>query len=461
MTANVTVERLARLLDGAPEKFGNRLPEAEKKALAELTELLKKLEVKNGRILSNAANLKTVSGMGKRLEKTVLSKQYLRDLAEFVSAFGAVAKASDDYFGGVSESFRPLPYYAALKRAAMDGAIEALTGAGVRASVVAPLKNMLVTAVTSGQSYAALADSLRDSIAGTDGRQGLLSRYASTYAVTALSQFHGQYMAAVNASLGFKWFRYLGSNIKTTREFCLCMTAKEYVHESEFATVIGGDVDGRQLRLNAATGLPQGMIEGTDETNFEVYRGGWNCRHSLYPTPDYLVPKEIRDRLAAKNGTAKPEAVTDSQSEYLKLDAEKWRHDYFNRNNGGYLAVDKGRAAHSEVSKNERAKFEKEYAMAMVFAQNGYRIKMLKEMPRVSSPDVTINGIPADLKKLSGHNNIVRHAKEAVRKQGAKIVLFEFDAMTDAMHKQLNILKEMGIKVRYFVSDNKNTVFEL
>ena len=44
---------------------------------------------------------------------------------------------------------------------------------------------------------------------------------------------------------------------------------------------------------------PMGTIfESTPKT---ANRGGWNCRHQLYPVPDYVVPKEIREKLEKRN----------------------------------------------------------------------------------------------------------------------------------------------------------------
>ena len=50
------------------------------------------------------------------------------------------------------------------------------------------------------------------------------------------------------------------------------MTKKKYVHESEFETVVSGDVDGHPCDLY--NDLPRGMFAGTDATNFEVNLGG-------------------------------------------------------------------------------------------------------------------------------------------------------------------------------------------
>jgi len=40
--------------------------------------------------------------------------------------------------------------------------------------------------------------------------------------------------------------------------------------------------------------------------------------------------------------------------------------------------------------------------------------------------DIHLNSIKADLKKTSSHNNMVRYAKHAVKKQGVDMVVFEF-----------------------------------
>jgi hypothetical protein len=169
----------------------------------------------------------------------------------------------------------------------------------------------------------------------------------------------------------------------------------------------------------------------------------------------------LESSVLASNTNKLHKFVADSQNEYLRHDTGQWERAYFNKGNGGYLTVDRERIAHSKISKNEKAKFDKEYAMSMVFAQNGYKIEMLKEIPRIPSPDVTINGMKADLKRVSGHNNIVKEAKSAVRKQGAEVVLFEFEKMNVEMMKELMRLKDMNINVKYYLSNDKNHIIDL
>jgi hypothetical protein len=98
--------------------------------------------------------------------------------------------------------------------------------------------------------------------------------------------------------------------------------------------------------------------------------------------------------------------------------------------------------------------------MAMVFARNGFRMELLEEIPRIPSPDVTINGLFADLKRVSSHNNIVKDVKKAVQKQGAEIVLFEFEKETKEIYIELLRLKKEEIPVYYYFSNNKNKIYK-
>jgi len=137
---------------------------------------------------------------------------------------------------------------------------------------------------------------------------------------------------------------------------------------------------------------------------------------------------------------------------------DEWEKAYFDKLSSGFVVVNKQRIIHSSTSKNEKVKFDKEYAMCTVLAQNGYKIEILMERPGFSSSDITVNGTMAELKKTSSHNNMLNYAKKAIGKQGAKIVVFEFDKMTGKIHEELNKLKMIGIEVKYFTSKNRRII---
>ena len=61
------------------------------------------------------------------------------------------------------------------------------------------------------------------------------------------------------------------------------------------------------------------MFDGTDPTNFPAQKGGWNCRHQLYPVPDYMVPEDVRKKLEEKTNFAGEKSKSAMAKEkYLK-----------------------------------------------------------------------------------------------------------------------------------------------
>ncbi|MCL2312336.1 MAG: hypothetical protein FWC41_07770 [Firmicutes bacterium] len=93
-----------------------------------------------------------------------------------------------------------------------------------------------------------------------------------------------------------------------------------------------------------------------------------------------------------------------SKTAYSAYDEKKYRHDYFDKKTGGYLVVERERITQSLMNKQEKAKFKREYNMCLILAKNGYAVEYLKDKPK--SYDILLNGIPADLKKTTSHNNI-------------------------------------------------------
>jgi hypothetical protein len=232
------------------------------------------------------------------------------------------------------------------------------------------------------------------------------------------------------------------------------MTEKELVKTSEMI-MQGEDISGYHSK-NEVTELPKGFNSWVETNKAKIgaamHKG--TVPYFLLNNTKYINLDSFELPQALKN-------VIDARGEYLAHNTERWRRDYFNKENGGYLVSNRQRIAFASQNKQERAKFKKEFNMAQVYAQNGFKIEILEEVPRVPSPDVTINGIKADLKQLSGHNNIEREAKSAVRKQGAEMVLFEFGKNTKKIQEELDKLKREGIKVYYYFTNNKTKIHAL
>ncbi len=141
-----------------------------------------------------------------------------------------------------------------------------------------------------------------------------------------------------------------------------------------------------------------------------------------------------------------------SCEKYKSYDPNVWSLEFFDKKTGGYVVVNRKRLANAAKYKKEGEKYEKEFMTVKVLALNGHAIEMMKEISGVTSPDVTINGVPAEIKCVKSAANMVRHARKATKKQGARIVLFKFEKMTPYVLKELKNLTERGIHGMYIVN---------
>ena len=156
--------------------------------------------------------------------------------------------------------------------------------------------------------------------------------------------------------------------------------------------------------------------------------------------------------------TDKTEYIKETRAKYDTYDTNVWEKSYFDEGTGGYVVTEKIRIVQANKSKNEQKKFDKEYGMCLTLAKSGYAVEYLEDNP--FSYDIHLNGIKADLKKTAGSGNIERYAKEAIREQGAEIVVFEFENSLKDIHTKLLKLKN-GYRIHgyFYFSGNKSKIF--
>ncbi len=148
-------------------------------------------------------------------------------------------------------------------------------------------------------------------------------------------------------------------------------------------------------------------------------------------------------------------AVERSRAMFESYNPDVWVRVRFYESSGGYLVVHRKRRPGDMAHSNAREVYEKEFGMCLVFAEAGHRIEMLEEDPNKCSHDVNIDGIPAELKRTGSANNIVKYAKKSIRKQGAKVVLFQFEENTRSVQLELMKLRSLGYKILYFFSGER------
>jgi hypothetical protein len=163
------------------------------------------------------------------------------------------------------------------------------------------VKDVLIQNVTTGGSYTNFLKQIREHLTTSKSGDGALMKYSKQITTDSLNQYSAQYTQLVSQDLQLVWYKYVGSLRKTSRPFCRAMIeAKDgcmpYVHVSQIPELLKGVVCGKATPLSKKTGLPVGMIPGTNPANFQLLRGGYSCNHQFSPVSAALVPKSLRDR---------------------------------------------------------------------------------------------------------------------------------------------------------------------
>lgn len=290
------LKQITKVVEDSAEKFNNSLPSHQKRVFEELKEILKGLDVKGGRIVSSVKNLKLISGINKKLEKIIFDKTYKNDLKEYVNAFNEITSLQNKYFTSLEDTFKPSALLQQIREQAIEFTIEGMNEM-IKGAFSQPVRRVLQENITGGGSYKDLMETMSGQIVTDD--QYLRSSNVKTFTITSVAQYARNYSHTVAEGLSFEWYQYVGSTIDTTRCFCHAMVKKRFFHKSEVPDLLKGEFEefeDRECGINDKTELPEGMIKGTNPTNFFTLAGGWNCQHSIFPVPESRVPIEIRNK---------------------------------------------------------------------------------------------------------------------------------------------------------------------
>lgn len=217
-----------------------------------------------------------------------------------MQSYNDVADVQNQYFSQFAGAVSSIKATNVLKKAAIESTLNNLTEAGIEAGVTDGLKQILLHNTQQGSSIADVTDQLRNYLTNNEKGPGAIEQYVGTYATTAINQYSAEYNKSIADDLGLEWYMYVGSLLTTSRPFCQKAVEKKYIHVSEFETLLHGDFGPLgKVHVNKKTGLPDGLMEGTNPENFPRRRGGWNCGHQLVAVADIAAPQNVKDAVYA------------------------------------------------------------------------------------------------------------------------------------------------------------------
>jgi len=300
MTRDEIIDNINSSVEDAVESMNKSIPGIQRKLLDEVTDLVRDLDYSGNNIASTVKNVRVIGAITRKLRKIILDSGYKNDVRDFLKSFNEVTTLQNQYMRQTTEQFKFTPVLAQVKEQSIESTLQGLTEQGLTANITDKIRDVLRTNITTGGTFKQIMQQVRETIVSTNAGEGILERYVKQITTDSLNQYSRNYLQIATQAAGMEWFRYTGSNIETTRCFCFALRQKSYFHVSEIPALLRGDFPEYQAmkcKEYDKTGLPQGMIAGTNAANFLTNAGGYNCGHRPIPIPARLVPQEIRDRI--------------------------------------------------------------------------------------------------------------------------------------------------------------------
>lgn len=300
------IEELESLIEKRINTFTGAMPSVQRQAYAEVLDLASQLDkYKDGRIKVSATNIRLIAKIKQRLLEVMVDGKYERELKKLISTYDDITKLQNAYFSATVKDFTVPTVLAELQKQTIDITIESLGRSGIEVNIVNPVRDILTRNITSGGKIADFTEEVRAYLLNDKETEGRMVKYAKQITTDALNQYSRNYNKVVSDDLGFVFYRYSGSLRETSREFCIKMieakrTCMPYFHVSQIAELLSGKICGEQIHINKKSGLPTGLIKGTNPANFFVNAGGYTCNHQIYGVANAIVPDDLKKKFGVE-----------------------------------------------------------------------------------------------------------------------------------------------------------------
>lgn len=272
--------------------FEEVLPFVEKQLAERVTKIISQLDTVRGKIKPTIKNLRLLKTLRKEIQGVLNNSKYNLAFEKLSDNLNVINSVNEKYFSAMVGEFTPPAVLAEAQNAAFSEMTNALKGSGINANIVDNMIGMIQKDITGGANFYELNQSLREFILSTPDIPSRLSSYTKQIVTDSVHQYNAIYHEIISDDLGLEWYEYNGGLVSDSRCFCVKMVKKRFIHKSEFNTIIHES----GCEVYKKTGLPQGMIQGTNADNLVINRGGWNCNHLMSAVSKERVPVNIREK---------------------------------------------------------------------------------------------------------------------------------------------------------------------
>jgi hypothetical protein len=229
-----------------------------------------------------AKSLKELIKLKKDIANTIITNApYQLQVAEVIKGFEMLAELSNEYITLAIGDFKPKKaLYEAILEANIATTKDALLGAGIRENFGTAIQEVLKDNIAGIGSRSELNKTLRKFIEGSPQDAPFLNRYIKQTTNDAVMTFNSEYIQTIAEDLDVEHYYYQGTLIADSRPFCVSRAGRYFTTDEVMAWP---NLKGWQ-----------GRMSGTNSSTIFIYRGGYNCRHQLWPVSkeQYEAAKE-------------------------------------------------------------------------------------------------------------------------------------------------------------------------
>jgi hypothetical protein len=279
MTPQQVATSIEGLIVTANEAYARQIIGVQNKLYADLVTILKFIETDaDGNILQNAGNRSILRAAQNQFDKTITNSAYQDAVETHLIVIPRIDELNADYFASVSSAFKPnRVFIKQIQSSTIETINSYILQDGLAAQVKIPLNEILNQNINAGGSFSGMLKQIETFVKGNDDVEGRLLRYTRTYISDAIFNYSRAYQQSVTADLKLEWYAYSGGIQDKTRPFCEARANRFFQHKE----------------IESWANLEwQGKNPLTTESSIFIFCGGFNCKHSLIPVHDSIVPEE-------------------------------------------------------------------------------------------------------------------------------------------------------------------------
>lgn len=284
MKAEKLADEIEKIILAVTDTYAGEITAIQDQIYNRLARILKDLELDSeGYIKQSAANRSVLNTAESALGELIPGASFVQAVSSTLGSINTINELNASYFSSISETFSEnRNFIKSLQAQTIESIESTLLQDGLTAEITNPLVDILNRNVNSGGQFSGFLEEIRDFVKGNPNVDGRILSYSRTYLSETLFNYSRAYQESMTADLKLDWYMFSGGVMDKSREFCIERSGN-YYHRKEI-----------EKWPNLSW---QGKRQGTTKSSIFIFLGGYNCRHSLIPVSEKIVPKEDLARI--------------------------------------------------------------------------------------------------------------------------------------------------------------------